>query len=106
MKETQGNHLKLSVTPSGLHVSAKKGFIGASPDGLVSCDCCGQGLLEIKCPISIAHDVPSSANLAYLKYDKLSKTHTYYTQVQGQLAITGRQWCDFFVYTKYGHYLE
>ena len=28
-------------------------FLGASPDGLVCCSCCGKGLLEIKCPYSI-----------------------------------------------------
>ena len=26
---------------------------------------------------------------------KLKRHHSYYTQVQGQLAVTGLQWCDF-----------
>ena len=30
---------------------------------------------------------------------KLKHTHNYYYQVQGQLAITGRLWCDFIIYT-------
>ncbi|CAC5383201.1 unnamed protein product [Mytilus coruscus] len=25
--------------------------------------------------------------------------HSYYTQVQGQIAITGRKWCDLFIFT-------
>ncbi len=24
--------------------------MGATPDGKVSCDCCGRGVIEIKCP--------------------------------------------------------
>lgn len=28
-------------------------YLGASPDGLTHCNCCGEGLLEIKCPYSI-----------------------------------------------------
>ena len=26
--------------------------MGASPDGIVSCECCGSGVVEIKCPYS------------------------------------------------------
>ena len=26
--------------------------MGASPDGIVQCDCCGKGVVEIKCPFS------------------------------------------------------
>ena len=25
-------------------------FLGATPDGVISCDCCGNGVVEIKCP--------------------------------------------------------
>lgn len=31
---------------------------------------------------------------------KLKTDHDYYYQVQGQLNVTGRAWCDFCVYTK------
>lgn len=30
---------------------------------------------------------------------RLKKSHPYYYQVQGLLAITGHKWCDFVVYT-------
>ena len=42
--------LNLSVADSGLHISENWPFLGASPDGLVFCECCGRGLCEIKCP--------------------------------------------------------
>ena len=58
---------------------------GASPDGLVGDD----GLVEIKCPNTSTHidtllgkSVPSK----------------YITQIQWQLACTGRKWCDFVSY--------
>lgn len=55
---------------------------GASPDGLIGED----GLLEIKCPNTATH-------IDTLTYKKLPKQ--YEAQVQGQMWITGRQWCDF-----------
>ncbi len=27
-------------------------YIGASPDGIINCTCCGTGVLEVKCPYS------------------------------------------------------
>lgn len=58
---------------------------GASPDGLVGDD----GLLEIKCPNTATHlDTLSSGKPA----------GKYVTQMQWQMACTGRQWCDFASY--------
>ena len=37
---------------------------------------------------------------------ELSRTHNYYYQVQGQMAITGRPWCDFVVWTPKGMSVE
>ena len=58
---------------------------GCSPDGLVGDD----GLLELKCPMAGKH-------LQYLVGDKVPREHK--TQVQGQLWVTGRAWCDFMSY--------
>lgn len=55
---------------------------GASPDGLVDWD----GLIEIKCPYNSAVHV-----LTWM--DGMPEEHM--PQVQGQLWITNRQWCDF-----------
>ena len=35
---------------SGLFISIEYPMFGASPDGLVQCTCCGEGLVAIKCP--------------------------------------------------------
>ena len=55
---------------------------GASPDGLVGDD----GLIEIKCP-----------STATMIDQLLTETvpGKYVTQMQWQMACTGRQWCDF-----------
>lgn len=42
-------HIKAHIVESGLHVSKQYPYMCASPDGLVQCKCCGNGLLEIKC---------------------------------------------------------
>ena len=44
------NHVDFEILPAGLLVSTKYPFLGATPDGLLSCSCCGTGLLEVKCP--------------------------------------------------------
>jgi putative phage-type endonuclease len=60
-------------------------WIGASPDGLVGDD----GLIEIKCPAFHTH-------IDYLIKKKVPAD--YYCQMQGQLFVTGRRWCDFVSY--------
>lgn len=55
---------------------------GASPDGLVGFD----GLIEIKCPNTATH-------IDTLMGDSIASK--YETQMQWQMACTGRKWCDF-----------
>ncbi|CAM4659745.1 unnamed protein product [Leuciscus chuanchicus] len=43
-------HQDLSVRDAGLHIDTSRPYLGASPDALLSCSCCGDGILEIKCP--------------------------------------------------------
>ena len=62
------------------HPSIK--WFGCSPDGLVS----DRGLLEIKCPNSATH-------WEYFKSKK--PPQKYFIQMQAQIAVTGRDWCDF-----------
>lgn len=96
-------HDNFSVKQTGLHVSRELPFLGSTPDGIVSCGCCGSGILEIKCPFSVYGQTPTPKNLSYLTNEddqvKLRKSHQYYTQVQMQMGVTGSKWCDFFIYT-------
>lgn len=69
------------VTECGIFLH-KKMRVGGSPDGLVGSD----GTIEIKCPLPATH----------IKTLKDGKVPTkYIPQIQGQLWLTGRKWCDF-----------
>lgn len=50
----------------GLFVDQTAPFLGASPDALVHCICCGNGIVEVKCPWS-ARDCASSEEAAEQK---------------------------------------
>lgn len=63
----------------------RRGRAGASPDSLVG----DNGLLEIK--TKLPH-----LQLECLLADEIPSEH--YAQVQGQLWISGREWCDFVSY--------
>lgn len=107
-KQMKKDHVNVNVKASGLVVCTKNPFLAASPDLVVSCDCHGDRLVEIKCPASVKSAAPSVDNVPYLMLDTegsvvLKDHHTYYGQIQGQLAITGHQQCDLFVYTEHGN---
>ena len=44
------SHNKLQVLKPQLFHDTSWPYIGATPDGIVICTCCGKGLLEVKCP--------------------------------------------------------
>lgn len=98
-------HTNVRVTRCGVIVNEQHPFMHATPDFLVSCDCCGDGCGEVKCPISIKgcnfseYTTKKSACLENKngKYT-LKRQHNYYYQVQQQLHTTKRQYCDFVVY--------
>ena len=50
VKVRQESHAGISVVDCGLVINPEWPHLGASPDGIVQCTCCGKGVLEIKCP--------------------------------------------------------
>ena len=109
-KHFQENHQNATIRDCGLFIHISKQYLGASPDALVECSCCGKGVLEIKCPFSIMYQTPLPENLSYLisqdRKVSLKQGHKYYAQIQGQMAITKRDWCHFYVFTHAGFHLE
>ena len=64
---------------------------GASPDGLVVDSETGElGTLEVKCL--------RSANHLYKVIESSEVPYDYFDQIQMQMWITGRDWCDFVAY--------
>ena len=110
-QRSQG-HSDLVVTPSGFLVCEEHHFLGASPDSTVYNPDDTQhpfGLLEVKCPYSQRQMTPedacsSSGFCCTASSGRLSlkRSHHYYAQVQGQMAIAIRPWCDFVIYTTLG----
>ncbi|XP_022312596.2 uncharacterized protein LOC111117719 [Crassostrea virginica] len=99
----------------GLHVNPKYPFLGASADGLIHCERCGTGLVEVKCPYGrkesqwrnmtpneCAQDISFCCELSDLNNLSLKLNHNYMYQVQGQLALYELEWVDFVVWTKKG----
>ena len=116
-QESNG-HSNIAVTPCGFHISSTSPFLGASPDGAIydpSTVAQPFGFLEIKCPYSARDLTPANA-CALTGFCcaldtangqlKLKKNHHYFVQVQGQMAIGGRPWCDFVVFTGQGVSVE
>ena len=54
-------HMNFKVRSTGFVISSDYPFLGVSPDGLVSCDCCGEWLVEIKCPFRYQNMTPDCA---------------------------------------------
>ncbi|XP_041912133.1 uncharacterized protein LOC121677449 isoform X2 [Alosa sapidissima] len=91
----------VNYTPSGLVIHPTTPWLAASPDGVVYDPNTNPqfGLVEFKCP-----NVKNFVDCKYVKMEngspKLKKSHAYYWQVQGQLLLTGMQWCDFVVWAQ------
>ena len=50
LKAVKGIHQNIQLKENGLFINPNWPFIGASPDGVIECDCCSKGTVEIKCP--------------------------------------------------------
>lgn len=91
----------VSVLPCGFIINPEAPHLGASPDGRVHdpSETFQFGLVEVK-----STSADNIAQVPFIKLQrgqaKLKETHKYYWQVQGQLAVTGLQWCDFVTDTK------
>ena len=102
------HHPQLTLRKSGMYIG-EPGYLGASPDGILVNDTntiCG--ILEIKCPYSAAKlTVKEACSLCndfycYLNDNgglNLKENHAYYYQVQGTMAITKADFCDFTIWT-------
>ena len=109
-KKMQKRYPGFLVFDSGLWIPLSLPYLGASPDGKVFDPAATDnlyGLLEIKCPFTKRAETLEQAAMDpgfYLEKVRdtfhLKREHScgYFCQMQGQLAITGLQWCDFCIY--------
>lgn len=98
---------QVNVLPVGFVIPPGAPHVGASPDGRVydPLESPPFGLVEVKS--TRKHD---ASQVAHLKCENgsvsLRQSHRYYWQVQGQLAVTGLEWCDFVTDTQANVYVE
>lgn len=91
----------VSYWPCGFVIHPDAPWLGTSPDGVVfdPMENSPFGLVEVKCP-----NAKSYVDCSYMQMCsgtlKLKHSHSYYWQVQGQLLITGMDWCDFIVFAE------
>ena len=103
-------HKNFNVKECGLFIDKENPYIGASPDGVVSCSCCGRGLLEIKCSFTHQNVTPKDACLDdhyHLYCDennqvRLKESSSWFVQIQGQMGVCNLPWCDFVFFTRRG----
>lgn len=100
-------HEHAVVSESGLFLCDGLYILGATPDGLTECSCCGKGVIEIK--TSFVHRfcdrdgliATASGNASFCLDENLQHRpkHRYYSQVQCQIGVSGRHRCEFVLYT-------
>lgn len=99
-----------SFRECGLFVKPDHSYLAGSPDGIVTCKCCGVGTVEVKCPYSVRNsnihikEVYSKTDFIeeFNGHPRLKRTHKYYTQVQAQMWAVGASHSFFIVWTE-GH---
>lgn len=112
--EEKKKHKDMDIlNKTGFFISKVHSEIGASPDALVQCICCGRGTVEVKCPYSLCfmdlEEFAAKGTSCLLvengKY-KLNKNHMYFYQVQCQMFATETKYCDFVLWSKQNLYIE
>ena len=98
------NHTSNNLRKAGFYID-EQSYLGASPDGVVEMSE-GLKVIEIKCPYSVKDITVEEACTKREFYCTLengqlhlNRSHVYYYQVQGTMAITGARECDFVVWT-------
>ena len=106
------NNRPIQVEKCGLVKDSKNYVSGGSPDGKVidMDDPSAFGIIEIKCSEEYKDINPN--DICFIAKDSclvfsdgkvhLNKRHSYYDQIQMQLALTTQTWCDFVFYTSKG----
>jgi hypothetical protein len=101
-------HKNFSLKQVGFVIALSTSYVGASPDRLTECDCCGRCVLEIKCPSALqGKDIEERVKTEksfFLQINPetqeiyLVKNHEYVFQFQLQLYVTESQKGIFGVY--------
>lgn len=100
-------HTDFNTEETGLHVSLNYPFLAGSPDAIISCLCCGKGVLEVKNPFNSRYktinEIIQSDSMTCLEERNgqiaLKRSHSYYAQVQCEMYVSGCKYGDFVLRT-------
>ena len=98
------SHEDFTVSTAGFFIDCETPFLGASPDAIVDCKCCGRGTLEVKCPYCYKDGIPED-DVGFYMFKKddawtLKRDHQYYYQIQLQMYVCHALYADFVVWTE------
>lgn len=104
------HHRNLKVESCSFIINSNFPEIGASPDGLIMCECCGKGCLEVKCPFKYRSCTIQQAldmkdrdfclQLSPANDLQVKRNHRFYTQIQTQIFVTQSNHCDLVIWTE------
>lgn len=111
-REWYEKRYKCQVIERGLAIPKWNKYLGASVDGEVvgiwnestqSYDECCDGIIEIKCPQRMYYPLKEHNKLLAqgIVFDKYCHGHiwdSHYDQMQGNMLILNKKWCDYIVY--------
>ncbi|XP_023930360.1 uncharacterized protein LOC106151446 [Lingula anatina] len=106
LRQQKKQHTNLSINEKGLVVAEDYPYIRGSPDGIITCSCHSERVLEIKCPYScrnmMVKDAIKCGKIRYLDGNFMLKpfsTEGYYEQVQALMYILKLNKCEFVIWT-------
>ena len=106
MEHEGRKHISPILIACGLYIYKPQPYIGRTPENIFTCACCEGTCIEYKCPYSIRDELISEAwnktkflqrkenvsiELVSLCDLPVKRSDNYYSQIQGQMAITGRK---------------
>lgn len=102
MRLKRKDHESFSCRVCGLYLSREHPFMAATPDGIVTCMCCGEGVIEFKCPFSVGPCDPGSCLKQVDGQLRLKRNHAYFYQTRTQMLVCDVEYCDFVVWLPKG----
>ncbi len=104
----QHKHKNFKVAQKGIYIDNEFPCLGASPDGIISCSCHDESVLEIKCTYKfkdiLPGEIPKADSSYHFYTDKsnalcIKPSSPWFFQTQFQMGVTGLKMCHLVVHT-------
>lgn len=108
VRQLEGIHKKFAFKECGLIINEDLLYFAASPDGIISCECHGNGcmkstylnILESDVSLEAMTKLPNKIfNKSGARYS-LDKHHEFYYNAQLQINVSGTDYCDLLIWSR------